>query len=65
MSPTTTENLIVLRGLEGNAPTSLTPVQKFLAPHIDALTLFWVLVWFVTAIVVLIQLWREYRAHRK
>ncbi len=42
--------LIVLEGLEGNPPTILTPLQKFLESHIIEITVFWWLVW--TAVLV-------------
>jgi hypothetical protein len=62
---TSTPQLIVLKELEGNQPTSLDPVQTLLAPHVDALTAFWITLWCLTAIVLLIRLAREYLEHRK
>jgi len=61
----TEQQFIVLKGLEGNAPTHLSAVQQFLVPYMDVLTLFWIAVWGMTAIFLLVQLFREYEAHRR
>jgi hypothetical protein len=61
---TSTNNLLVLKELAGNAPTSLDPLQQLLAPHVHELIYFWVAVWSVTAIVLLIRLVREYIEYR-
>jgi hypothetical protein len=62
---TSTQNLIVLRELEGNPPVQLDPLQQFLAPHVEVLIAFWVAVWCGTAIFLLVKLAREYREYRK
>jgi len=41
----TTNNIIVIKGLEGNDPISLGFIQNILLPHIDTLELFWWFVW--------------------
>lgn len=56
--------LIVLRGLEGNDPTQLGPVQSILAPHTDVLIEAWVVVLCVTLATVFVRhivfpLWRK------
>lgn len=48
----------------GNMPVTLDPIQQKLAPHVDALILFWVAVWAATACVVLYKLYGEYREQR-
>ena len=61
---TSTQNLIVLKELGGNAPTHLNPLQELFAPHIHALTMFWIFVWCATALILVVKLTREYLAHR-
>jgi hypothetical protein len=51
------DDLIVLRGLEGNERADqLNALQRLLAPHVDVLTVFWWIVWFT---VLGLFLWRE------
>jgi hypothetical protein len=61
---TSTDDLIVLKELQGNPPTSLDPLQQVLAPYIEELTAFWVAVWCMTAVVLVVHLVREYRKHK-
>ncbi|PIT91308.1 hypothetical protein COU17_00755 [Candidatus Kaiserbacteria bacterium CG10_big_fil_rev_8_21_14_0_10_49_17] len=64
MTNTTSSQLIVLRGLEGASPTTLTPAQKCIIAHIDVATAVW---WGVLVLVVLtliVHLARAWRAHR-
>lgn len=61
----TTLKIIELKQNAGNAPTSLDPLQQFLAPHVDALILFWFFVWCGTALVLLLKLWFEYKNRNK
>ena len=49
-----TSTLIVLKGLEGNQPMHLTPLQLFLQSHIDFLQAFWWTVFTVTLCVAII-----------
>lgn len=44
----------------GNSPAVLDPIQQKLAPHVDAMISFWILVWIITACVVLHRLYTEY-----
>ena len=62
---TSTENLIVLKELQGNPPVQLDTVQQFFAPHVDAMIMFWILVWCATGVFVLIKLGLEYVEYRK
>lgn len=55
--------LMVLRGLEGNEPTRLFPLQEALAPYADVLIVAWGALFFATAAYfavryVLVPLWR-------
>lgn len=61
MDAASTTKLIELKQNAGNAPTSLDPLQQFLAPHVDTLIAFWFSVWVITAIVLLVKLWYEYK----
>ena len=66
--PTTTASstqLLVLKSLAGNPPTSLNSVELFLVPYVNDLTAFWIALWCMTAVVVLVRLFNEYREHRK
>ena len=62
---TSSQNLIVLKELVGNAPSHLDRTQQLLAPHIQLITHFWIGLWLITAIVVLVKVFREYIAYRK
>lgn len=53
-----TSTLIVLKALEGNDPTYLSPLQTFLDAHIGTLETFWWTVFFVTFGIVLMHLVR-------
>jgi hypothetical protein len=65
MDATSTHGLIILKELEGNAPTHLDPLQQMLEPHIQTLTLFWVALWFATLAFVISKLVREYLQYRR
>jgi|GEM_PF-1797325 hypothetical protein len=45
MQPTSTPKLIVLTGLEGNPPVTLTPLQQFMEPYLPAATFFYWVLW--------------------
>ncbi|MDB5238642.1 MAG: hypothetical protein JWM46_912 [Candidatus Kaiserbacteria bacterium] len=56
-----TSSLIVLNELLGNQPTHLNAIQVFFLPYEHLLSLFWILIWCITAGVVLTHLAQEYR----
>lgn len=60
-----TTSLIVLKELAGHAPTTLDPLQQFIHAHYGAFQLFWIVLWYVTAAVLLITLWYEYKRQKK
>lgn len=41
----TNDNHIILEGLEGNDPITLSPLQTTMKEHLDLLVLFWWSVW--------------------
>jgi|GEM_PF-3578194 len=43
---------IVLNELVGNPPPALSPLQEFLARHIDVLIMFWQALWLIVALAV-------------
>lgn len=59
-----TSTLIVLKELAGHAPVTLDPLQVFILQHIGFFTNFWIVVWWLTAAVLVAKFVREYRAHR-
>ncbi len=56
---------IVLKELAGNAPPELNAIQEILAPHVFFLTNVWISVCIMTAIVVCVHVWNEYRSQGK
>ena len=38
-------NLVVLKGLEGNDPVTLSPLQSAILPHVPDIIVFWWTVW--------------------
>lgn len=56
---------IVLKELAGNAPPKLNAIQEVLAPHVYLLTNIWISVWIMTAILVCVHVWKEYREQRR
>ncbi len=56
-----TPPLIVLKELAGHMPTRLDPLQQFLDTHITIVTDLWISAWIITALVLLVNLWREYK----
>ena len=56
--------IIDMQETAGNAPVTLDPLQQFLAPHVDVLITCWIIVWAITALVMLYKLWSEYRAQK-
>lgn len=56
--------VIMLRGLEGNEPTHLGPIQTMLVPHADVLITLWALAFYVTIVCVAgrtlwIRVWKK------
>lgn len=56
--------LIILKDLIGNEPTQLYPLQEMLVPHLHTLITGWFSIWCMTALILLVQLAREYIEHR-
>ncbi len=56
--------VIALKMLLGNEPTHLNAFQSVLAPFVHEIAFGWLCVWGITALVLLVRLAREYRAHR-
>lgn len=52
---TSTVGLIVLRGLEGNSPTTLNAMQEFLLPYLTLLQRAWWILWIATLIYVTVN----------
>ena len=50
-----TTTRIVLKGLEGNAPTHLKGLQLYLAPHLELLLQIWQLVFFAVLMYMLVR----------
>lgn len=60
-----TTTLIVLKELAGHSPTSLDPIQQFIMSHYSVIHACWVVLWFVTAAVLLGKLGYEYTLQKK
>lgn len=56
------KELLVIKELAGHPPVTLTPLQEFLLPYVDFITLFW---WAVWGVVSAILLWQLFRAQRE
>ncbi len=56
-----THNLLILRGLEGNEPASYSDVQEFLHTYYDMATAFWWGTLFFTVCVLATRVYREWR----
>ncbi|QQG38143.1 MAG: hypothetical protein HYS26_01140 [Candidatus Kaiserbacteria bacterium] len=54
--------ILALTGLEGNAPTALSPLQVFLASQFDTIAAFW---WTISVIVLLTVVIRAFSAIHK
>ena len=61
---TGTTTYIVLKELAGNRPPHLDMLQQILAAHLETVSAFWISLWIMTFIVVLYQVYKEYRASR-
>ena len=59
-----TTSLIVLREISGAPPTALNELQRWLEPHVGLVTGVWISIWLLTALVLLVQLAREYKKFR-
>lgn len=57
--------ILELQQTAGNAAVTLTPLQHALAPHVDAITTFWIVLWVLTGLFLLYKLWVEYREQRR
>ena len=53
--PNNSNNIIVLKGLEGNQPTQLYGIQNFIAPHYSLAQTQW---WLIFAAVVAVLLFK-------
>ncbi len=53
--------LIVLKGLEGNEPTHLGPMQSIMSPHADLIIMFWWSVFFITLSIATLRLLKSIR----
>lgn len=56
--------IIALKQLAGNEPTHLYPLQEAMLPYVDLIAHAWIALWVLTALVLTVQLAREYRSYR-
>jgi hypothetical protein len=59
-----TSTLIVLKELAGHAQPELDALQTFIMSHIVPITNAWIAVWWMTAAVLVLKLWHEYKQQR-
>lgn len=59
------QNLIPLVALQGNEPTQLNPLQQAMASHVQEIVFFWILVWWITGMVIITKFVKEYQRERK
>jgi hypothetical protein len=65
MADASSTSLIVLKELAGHPVPQLDPIQQFLAAHYPLVQGAWIALWCMTSIVVLANLWYEYKAQKK